>query len=144
MNLQVSKSSKTLDRFIGSNDQCLDFCKTRYGAKLDLSRDDLERYMRENIRLACLTIDQIRVCASHVSVRSCVQMEQISVTLIIGCGHFLYLRARVCVAANINLFLTFLLVCCIENLRTKFPILPRPASCFASLGRWLSWTYRSN
>lgn len=47
-------------RFIGSNDQCLDFCKTRYGAKLDLSSDDLERYMRENIRLACLAKDQIR------------------------------------------------------------------------------------
>lgn len=46
-------------RFIGSNDQCIEFCKLRYKATLDLCSVDLERYMRENIRLACLAKDQI-------------------------------------------------------------------------------------
>ena len=57
---------ETFDRFIGSNDQCVEFCKTRYKVKLDLSSDDLERYMRENIRLACVAKDQILVWACRM------------------------------------------------------------------------------
>lgn len=57
-------------RFIGSNDQCIEFCKTRYQVQLDLSRDDLEKYMRENIRLACLAKDQTQASQLFCSPRA--------------------------------------------------------------------------